>query len=275
MKLSLLLPRSMPRLFPYSLPRSLPHLFLILVLAALLGGCASSTPRMAEVRDFAAQSPKLNAYHELTERYRGTYQREQPFLSATADARERELDARRQAACDDFVKLQYGVQAYMQTLGKLAGDNQYDLEDQVKGLSSGIKAWPDSGLDSRHVNAFAGLTRLLSRAITRPLQETAVNDLMRDGQQPVQDVLDAMRTLLRLYGKTSDNEEKTVLGMLEVEIPFLDPARDRLLMALAKSQQQSKQSEFRLIGLRSTLAQKNLDAIEQSHRALVQQIPPK
>jgi hypothetical protein len=251
----------------------LSRLFLILGLAALLGGCASSTPRMAEVRAFAAQSPKLNAYHELTERYRGTYQREQPFLSAAADQRERALDRQRQDACDDFVKLQYGVQAYMQALGKLAGDDQYDLEDQVKGLSGGIKAWPDTGLADRHVNAFAGLTRLLARAVTRPMQESAVNQLMLDGQQPMQELLDAMRTLLRLYDKSNDNEQKTVLGMLEVEIPFVDPQPNRLLLALAKSQQQSKTAEYRLVGLRYTLAQKNLDAIERSHRALLSQIP--
>jgi hypothetical protein len=251
----------------------LSRLFLFLGLLAMLTGCASSTPRMAEVRAFAAESPKLGAYHELTERYRSTYQREQPFLSAQADAREQQINARRQQACDDFVKLQYGLQAYMQTLGKLAGDNQYDLEDQVKNLSTGIKAWPDLGLEDRYVNALAGLTRLITRAVTRPLQENAVNDVLREGQQPVQEVLDAMRILLRLYDKTSDNEQKIVTGMLESEIPFLDARRDRLLIALAKSQQQEKQTEYRLIGLRYTLARKNLDAIEQLLRALVSQIP--
>jgi hypothetical protein len=253
----------------------LSRLFLIVGLLAILTGCASSTPRMADVRAFADQAPKLGAYHELTERYRQTYQREQPFLSPEADAREQQIDARRQQACDDFVKLQYGLQAYMQTLGKLAGDSRYDLEDQVKNVGTGIKAWPDSGLDDRHVNAFAGLTRLIARGLTAPLQENAVNDIMREGQQPVQDLLDAMRTLLRLYDKTSDNEEKIVIGMLESQIPFLDPKRDKLLLALAKSQQQQKQAEFRLVGLRYTLARKNLDAIEQQHRALVAQIPAK
>ena len=251
----------------------LPRLFLILSLAALLGGCASSTPRMAEVREFAAQSPKLNAYHELTERYCSTYPREQPFLSAAADQREQELDLRRKDACADFLKLHTGVTAYMQTLGTLAGDKQYDLEDQVKGLSSGIKAWPDTGLLDRHVNAFAGLARLLARGITRQRQDNPVNELLRDGQQPVHEVWDAMQTLLRLYDKSNDNEQRIVLGMLETEIPFVDAERNRLLLALAKSQQQSKTAEYRLIGLRYTLARNNLDAIERSHRALAGQVP--
>ena len=53
----------------------------LLAMFAMLGGCASSTPRMAEVRAFAADAPKLNAYHELTERYRNAYERQQPFLA--------------------------------------------------------------------------------------------------------------------------------------------------------------------------------------------------
>lgn len=249
------------------------RLYPVLFLLALLTGCASSTPRMAEVRAFAADAPKLGAYHELTERYRHTYQRQQPFMYPAADAREQPLDARRQQACDDFVKLQYGLQAYMQALGKLAGDNQYDLEDQVKNIGAGIKVWPDTGLEDRHVNAYAGLTRLVARAITRPLQENAVDALLRDGRQPMQQVLEAMRTLLRLYSKSSDNEEDLVIGMLESEIPFLDANRDRLLLALARSLQQEKQAEFRLIGLRFTLARKNLDLIEQRHRALLENLP--
>ena len=50
----------------------------LLAVFAMLGGCASSTPRMADVRAFATDAPKLNAYHELTERYRSAYERQQP-----------------------------------------------------------------------------------------------------------------------------------------------------------------------------------------------------
>jgi hypothetical protein len=228
---------------------------------------------MAEVRAFAADAPKLGAYHELTERYRHTYKRQQPFMYAAADVSEQQLDTRRQQACDDFIQLQYGLQAYMQALGRLAGDSQYDLEDQVKHLSTSIKAWPDTGLEDRHVNAFAGLARLALRGVTGPQQEQTVDQLLRDARQPVREVLDAMRILLRLYDKSNDNEEDIVIGMLESEIPFLDPGRDRLLLALSKSLQQQKQAEFRLIGLRYTLARKNLDLIEQRHRALLDTLP--
>ena len=245
----------------------------LLAVFAMLGGCASSTPRMAEVRAFAADAPKLNAYHELTERYRSAYERQQPYLAPAADLRERALDASRKQASDDFRRIDDVVQAYMQALGALAGDRRYDLRDPLKVVGTGIKAWPDTGLEDRHVNAFTGLTRLLSRAVTAPMQERAVNDLMRDASEPVQQLLDAMRHLLRLYDRSNDNEQRIVLGMLEMEIPYLDANRDRLLIALAKSHLQEKTAEYRLIGLRHTLARKNLDQIEQRHRALVESLP--
>jgi hypothetical protein len=259
-----------------SLRRCLHVLLIACVLAmlAVLGGCASSTPRMAEVRAFAADAPKLNAYHELTERYRSSYQRQQPYLAPAADARERTLDASRQQASDDFRRIDDVVQAYMQALGTLAGDRQYDVRDPIKTVGTGIKAWPDSGLEDRHVNAFTGLVRVVSRAITAPMQERAVDQLLRDGSAPMQQLLDAMRNLLRLYDRSNDNEQKIVLGMLETEIPFLDAGRDRLLIALSKSLEQEKMTEYRLIGLRHTLARKNLDLIEQRHRALVESLPP-
>ena len=43
-----------------------------------------------------------------------------------------------------------------------------------------IKAWPDTGLEDRHVNAFAGLARLALRGVTGPQQEQTVNQLLRD-----------------------------------------------------------------------------------------------
>lgn len=246
---------------------------LVLSGAVLLSGCASSTPQTATVREFAALAPNLQSYHELTERYRHTYQREQPFLSAEADATERAQDRQRQLACDDFVKLQGGVQTYMQALGRLAGDKQYDLEDQIKAMGSGLRAWPEQGLDDRHVNAFAGLSRLLARAVSAPAQQAALQDLLRAGAPAVQQLLDAMQTLLRLYQRSSDNEQAIVLGLLETELPYADAPSQRLLRAVAGVLQQEKRNEYRLFGLRSTLARQHLDTIIARHQALLAQLP--
>jgi hypothetical protein len=248
------------------------RLVLLLSLAATLGGCASSTARMAQARDFAAASSRLGAWHDLTERYRDTYTRELPYLSPEADARAQAQDAARRASCADFVRIGRSVQLYMQTLGTLAGDNQYDLEDQVKSASTAIKAWPDSGLNERHVNAYAGLTRLLAHAIGSRYQERAVRELVQAGDGPLQDLLDAMRILLRAYAGSSDNEQAIVTGLLEVNIPYRNTPDQRLLATLAKVQLQALRSEYWLIGRRLALTARELDAIAAGHSTLLAQL---
>lgn len=254
----------------------LPRLFAILGLCALLGACASpgSSARLQSVRELAASARSLDSYGELTERFRTTYHREQPYLSAQTEAGEQLLDARRQAACDDLQTLHRAVRAYLRALGALAGDERYDLEDEIKGMSSAIKAWPDTGLDERHVNAYAGLSRLLSRQLTEGAQDRSVQALLRDGAAPMQSLLDAMHTLLRLYAKTSQNEARIVLGLLEVEIPFADTPRDRLLAAIARELLQTKQAEYRLMARRYTLAEHQLEALARQHQAVLRQLAP-
>ena len=237
------------------------------LLLAALAGCAIN-PRLQAARAFAAESPHLGGYADLTQRFRDIYQREQPYLSPVADQRERPLDVQRHAAYADFMAIHEAVRLYMQTLGKLADGDSFDLKEPIKSLGSGIKAWPDTGLTDRHVNAYIGLTRLLARAATQPYQERAVQAMVRDGDAQMQLLLEAMQDLLRYYDKSSDNERDIVLGMLEVEIPFADTPRDRLLAALAKAHRQAKVQEYRLIGLRHTLAINHVAAIAAAHQAL-------
>lgn len=250
------------------------HLMLALSLAATLGGCASSTARMAQVRELAAASAKLGAWHDLTERYRDTYAREQPYLSPEADARERAQDAARRAASADFLRIGRSVQLYLQTLGTLAGDNQYDLEDQVKSAGTAIKAWPDSGLDDRHVNAYAGMTRLLAHAIGSRYQERAVREMVQAGDAPLQALLDAMRIVLRAYAGSNDNEQAIVTGLLEVNIPYRNTPDQRLLATLAKVQLRALRNEYRLIDRRLALTTRDIDTIAAGHKTLLAQFEP-
>lgn len=250
-----------------TLPRIPASALAVLFATLILGGCAGN-PRLHEAREFAAESAKLGGYADLTQRFRDTYLREQPYLSPAAEQRERAADARRRAAYPDLMAIHAAVQLYMQTLGKLADGEAFDLKEPVKAMGAGIKAWPDTGLTDRHVNAYSGLAQLLARAATNPYQKRAVQAMVRDGDQELQALLEAMQNLLRYYDKSSDNERDIVLGMLEVEIPFADTPRDRLLAALAKSHRLAKRNEYRLIGLRHTLAAKHVAAIAAAHKAL-------
>jgi len=247
--------------------------YLCILLCLLLAACASN-PRLQEVRALAGDAPKLAGFNELSQRFRDTYQREQPYLSAEAAQREEAIDRKRHDAYPDFVALHAAATTYLRALGALAAGDTFNYGDQVKQMSEGIKAWPDTGLTDRHVNAYAGLVRLLLRAATGREQDKAVQAMLREGYEPLQGTLDAMVTLLRYFNKNHDNEQRIVLGMLEVEIPYADAPRDRLLSALARSHQQEKLREYRLLGLRHTLAAQNINALRERHAALYRGLDP-
>jgi len=247
--------------------------YLCILLCLLLAACASN-PRLQEVRVLADDAPKLAGFNDLSQRFRDTYQREQPYLSAAAAQREEAIDRKRHDAYPDFLDLYSAATTYLRALGALAAGDTFNYGDQVKHMSESIKAWPDTGLTDRHVNAYSSLVRLLLRFATAREQDKAVQAMLREGYEPLQGTLDAMATLVRYFNKNHDNEQRIVLGMLEVEIPYADTPRDRLLAALARSLQQEKLREYRLLGLRHTLAAQNIDALRERHAALYRGLDP-
>jgi hypothetical protein len=246
------------------------HRYLLALLAALLlGGCATTGQvSLAEVRQFADASARLGGYAELSKRYRDTYEREQPYLSPAADRIARDNDARRKAVYDDFMSIQKSLVLYMQTLSVLAGDGRYDLSAQLDDLGNGLKANAESGLQQRHVAAYTGLTRLLTRVIASGYQNRSVETMVRDGDADVQVLLDAMIALTRLYAKTNENEKKTILGIFDVEIPFSTRNSDRMLVTLAKVHYLSKSTEYKLIDKRYDLALQGLTKVALGHQKM-------
>jgi hypothetical protein len=244
----------------------------LLAASVLLGGCATSPVALYEVRDFAEASAKLGGYTELSKRYRDTYAREQPYLSAVADRVAKENDAKRRAAHEDFIAAQKALVLYMQTLAMLAGDTRYDLTPQLDDLGNGVKGLASSGMDQKHVTAWTGLTRLLTRAIASGYQGRSVETMVRDGEPHVRVLIDGMMTLTRLYHKTHENEKKTVLGLFDVEIPFSGKPQDRMLVTMAKVHYQDKAQEYRLLDRRYEIALQGLTKVALGHQKMRERI---
>ena len=240
----------------------------ILSLALFLVNCAN----LKGVRDFASESAKLSAYTELTTRFRDTYQREQPYLSGEADRLAQENDKKRKAAYGDLLKIHQRVTLYMQTLATLAGENTFDLSKQIDALGAGIKAYPDLGVDEKQVNAVANISKVITKWITTAYQERAVRSMIKEGDPHLQTVLDGMMGLVRYYRKTNENEKNTVLGLFEMEIPFADNPKDRLLATLARAHMQSKTSEYANAQRKYNEAEKGLRSIATGHRKLLENI---
>jgi hypothetical protein len=247
------------------------HLFLFvcLLLGWLLGGCASTSQvSLTEVRSFADASASLGGYAELSRRYRDTYQREQPYLSASADKLARATDARRNAAYTDFVAVQKTVVLYMQTLSALAGETRYDLGPRLDELGAGLKANTESTLTQRHVIAYTGLTRLVTRTVASGVQNRSVETMVREGDADLQVLLEAMIALTRLYAKTNENEKKTVLGLFDSELAAAPRGTDRMLLVLARVHLQNKTTEYRLLDKRYDLAAQGLTKVALGHQKL-------
>jgi hypothetical protein len=242
---------------------------LCVVVGVLLGGCASQgSVSLVEVREFADASAKLGGYAELSRRYRDTYERELPYLSPQAERVARDTDAKRRAVFEDFVAIQKTLVLYMQTLSLLAGDARYDLSGRIDDLGNGLKATTDSGLKQRHVAAYTGMTRLLTRVIASGYQNRSVDTMVRDGDADVQVLLDAMIVLTRVYEKTNENEKKTILGIFNAEIPMSNRNADRMLITLAKVHLQNKTAEYKLIDRRYKLAQQGLTKVALGHQKM-------
>lgn len=246
-------------------------LLICLHVSALLAGCASDGPAqvsLTEVRAFADASASLGGYAELSRRYRDTYEREQPYLSASADKLARANDAKRRVVYNDFVSVQKSIVLYMQTLSLLAGETRYDLGSRIDELGTGLKANTESGLTQRHIAAYTGLTRLLTRVLASSHQQRSVEAVVRDGDADVQTLLEAMITLTRLYAKTNDNEKKTVLGVFDVELPAAPRNTERMLLVLARVHQQNKIAEYKLLDKRYDLALQGLTKVALGHQKL-------
>jgi hypothetical protein len=166
------------------------------------------------------------------------------------------------------MSIQKSLVLYMQTLSVLAGDARYDLSPQLDDLGNGLKANAESGLQQRHVAAYTGLTRLLTRVIASGYQNRSVETMVRDGDADVQVLLDAMIALTRLYAKTNENEKKTILGIFDVEIPFSTRNSDRMLVTLAKVHYMSKATEYKLVDKRYELALQGLTKVALGHQKM-------
>lgn len=252
---------------------SLPsRLCIVFSLIIALAACAGPRPELVQVRALAAEGGALNAFSELSQRHLDSYRRSSAYLSPQQDAQARLLAAQTRAAHADVTAIVQAIRLYLQALGRLARDDAFDLRKEFTGAGSALRAWPDSGIDDRHVTAYASLLGQLSRLAGRSSQQIHLAQVLHDGDAPLQALLGALDGLLRLYDKSSDNERDIVLGLLEVEIAYADTPQQRLLTVLATSVRQDKSEEYRLFGLRHTVARKQLGLLAREHGRLAMAI---
>jgi hypothetical protein len=240
----------------------------ILLITGLLSACVN----LKEVRDFATESAKFSTYTDLTTRFRDTTDRARPYLTGANLAQEEATDKGRKEVYPELLKIHERVSLYFKTLAKLAGDETFDLSHEVATVGDTLKQHPTFGIEPKHVDSYASIGNTVSKWITSGYQQSAVREMVREGDPKIQVLLGGMGDLVRLFRKTHAQEKSIVLGFFEVEIPFRNSPQDALLAALAKTHVQSKAMEYRLVESKYDDAESGIKKIMQGHRALVDNV---
>lgn len=239
-----------------------------MALIAGLVGCAN----LKEVREFAGESARLAAYTELTTRFRDTYQRESPYLTGETAKLAEANDKKRKAAYEDLAKVHDTVALYMKTLATLAGEDTFDLSKGIDAISGNIKAHPEFGIQVKHVDAATSVTKVVAKWISAGYQQAAVKEMIKEGNAPMQALLEGMAGLVEIYRKTHANEKASVLGLFEVELAFADSGKDRLLATLARVHAREKAAEYSAAEAKYTAAARGIRSIAEGHQRLFENV---
>lgn len=240
--------------------------FLSVALVTILAGCAN----LRTVREFASESARFSAYRDLTERYLDTYLREQPYVAGPATELARDNDRRRREARGDLLELHRVLGQYLRTLASLAGEKTLEISKGLDAMGTGLAEHPELGLDAEHVEACTELAQVAARWLASGRQVRAVRDMLREGDPPLQLLTQGMVSLVEHYRATHENEQRSVIGLLEVELAFLEGPQDRLLATLARAQLQVKAREYKQAEAIYAEALRGLRTIQAGHRQLLE-----
>jgi hypothetical protein len=105
------------------------------------------------------------------------------------------------ALSDDIEKIQALCSQYLETLGTLAGAEFATLTPELTSLAGSIKAFPESGITAKSVDAYASLASTLSNALLSFYQQKKIAELVEKGGPHFNELVS---TLIRV-SEISDN----------------------------------------------------------------------
>ncbi len=244
------------------------RLTLLVVSLSMVGGCAD----LSEVRTFATEAATLpDEFGAMGQVFQETWNRQEPYLFGDARKLAAENHKKRQAIAADLDLLRSMVDRYLRSLADLAGESRFDRSHQLEELPRGMLAHPQFGLDERHAQAYGQVGNVLARWTAETVQQVTVKDLVIASDAPLQLLLDAMDSLLRVFVKAHDEERKQVLGLFESELPFAEERHDRLLVALGRAKRQSLERAYLQTDLRLQRTAALVRSVSTGHTVLARE----
>ncbi|MDQ3187189.1 MAG: hypothetical protein M3Q16_12200 [Pseudomonadota bacterium] len=198
-------------------------------LAVGISGCAS----FKEVKTFASLSSNAAGYDAITRDYIGAIDRRKQYQPAKFHGELEALKMRRKAQCDSLDVLQQTVTDYMRALGSLASGETRTFDRSLVDFSDSLNE--AALLDSNEKQAVGVLSTLLARSVTAVYRQHEMKKLIREGNQPLQDVIETTRKIVR-NGIVADLQvESAIAGRYYDNFMFApDNPVEPVAMALGK-----------------------------------------
>lgn len=187
----------------------------VILLAATLSGCAS----FKEVRAFASLAANAANDETLTRDYIGALDRRKQYQPPKFHSDLEAQRLRREAQRASLDLLQQMMTDYMQSVGGLASGEIRTYDKSLRDLGASLNKV--TLLASSEKEAVGALSTILSRAVTATYRLHELKKLIGDGNQPLQEVINATRKIAK----------KGIVADLQVESNLVERYYDNFMFA--------------------------------------------
>ena len=201
----------------------------VIFLATSVSGCAS----FKEIKAFASLSSNAASNNAFTKDYIAALERRKQYQPQKFHSELEAQKMRREAQRAGLDVLQQTIADYMQGLGGLAAGEIQTYDESLENLSERLNKV--TLLSDDEEDAVGALSTLLARSVTAAYREHEIRKLIRDGNQPLQDVINATRKIV-VKGMTADLQVESALVGRYYDNFMLAPnnPEEPVAMALAK-----------------------------------------
>lgn len=194
--------------------RTMRSLFFLFLITAL-SGCASFT----EIRKFASLSENAAGFDAVTRDYVEAPERRKQYQPLKFHPELEAMKTRREGQRAGLDVLQQTLADYMHGLGSLAAGDVRSFDRSLADMSTSLnKAWV---LDANEKQAVGALSTLLARSATALYRGHEMKKLIGKGNQPLQDVIHAMRKIVK----------NGIIADLQVETATIARYYDNIMLA--------------------------------------------
>jgi hypothetical protein len=187
----------------------------VVFLVASVSGCAN----FREIKAFASLSSSAASHDALTRDYIGALDRRKQYQPQKFHGELEAQKMRREAQRASLDILQQTVTDYMQALGGLASGEIRAFDKSLEDLSKNLN--DATLLDNNEKDAVGALSTILARTVTATYRLHKLKKIVQEGNQPLQDVINATRRIVK----------KGMIGDLRVESTLVERYYDNFMLA--------------------------------------------